>query len=43
MPSRDISGVQGIAEALPFRDAVFDYALVVTTICFVDDPKAMLT
>ena len=40
---RGISGVQGIAEALPFKDAVFDYALVVTTICFVDDPKAMLT
>jgi len=38
-----ISGVQGIAEALPFKDAVFDYALVVTTICFVDDPRAMLT
>ena len=40
---RGISGVQGIAEALPFKDEVFDYALVVTTICFVDDPKAMLT
>ena len=40
---RGIFGVQGIAEALPFKDAVFDYGLVVTTICFVDDPKAMLT
>ena len=40
---RGISGVQGVAEALPFKDGVFDYALVVTTICFVDDPRAMLT
>ncbi len=40
---RGIFGVQGIAEALPFKDAAFDYGLVVTTICFVDDPKAMLT
>ena len=39
---RGISGIQGIAEALPFKDAVFDYGLVVTTICFVDDPKTML-
>jgi ubiquinone/menaquinone biosynthesis C-methylase UbiE len=39
---RGVSGTQGIAEALPFKDEVFDYSLVVTTICFVDDPKAML-
>jgi ubiquinone/menaquinone biosynthesis C-methylase UbiE len=39
---RGISCVQGVAEALPFKDAVFDYGLLVTTICFVDDPKAML-
>jgi SAM-dependent methyltransferase len=39
---RGISSIQGIAEALPFKDAVFDYGLVVTTICFVDDPKIML-
>jgi ubiquinone/menaquinone biosynthesis C-methylase UbiE len=37
-----VSGIQGVAEALPFTDAVFDYGLVVTTICFVDDPRAML-
>jgi SAM-dependent methyltransferase len=30
------------AEALPFADASFDCALVVTTICFVDDAAAML-
>ncbi|MBW1609530.1 MAG: class I SAM-dependent methyltransferase [Deltaproteobacteria bacterium] len=39
---RGISCVQGIAEALPFKDAVFDYGLLVTTICFVDDPQGML-
>ncbi|MGD9227331.1 MAG: class I SAM-dependent methyltransferase [Desulfobacterales bacterium] len=39
---RGVSSIQGVAEALPFKDAVFDYALVVTTICFVDDPQKML-
>jgi ubiquinone/menaquinone biosynthesis C-methylase UbiE len=34
---RGIEGVQGVAEALPFADGVFDTALLVTTICFVDD------
>ncbi|PLX97938.1 MAG: SAM-dependent methyltransferase [Desulfuromonas sp.] len=32
-----IEVVPGVAEALPFADGVFDYALMVTTICFVDD------
>jgi SAM-dependent methyltransferase len=40
--ARGISGVIGTAEALPFRSSTFDYALVVTTICFVKDPAAML-
>jgi SAM-dependent methyltransferase len=31
-----------VAEALPFAAAPFDYALVVTTICFVEDAAAML-
>ena len=39
---RGVLGIQGIAEALPFRNAIFDFALVVTTICFVDDPGEML-
>ncbi|MEA2075163.1 MAG: class I SAM-dependent methyltransferase [Euryarchaeota archaeon] len=34
---RGIKVVAGIAETLPFADAQFDYALMVTTICFVDD------
>ncbi|NIO41842.1 MAG: methyltransferase domain-containing protein, partial [Burkholderiales bacterium] len=29
-------------ETLPFDDAVFDYTLIVTTICFVDDVCAVL-
>ena len=40
--ARGVSCIQGVAEALPFKDAVFDFGLVVTTICFVEDPKTML-
>jgi SAM-dependent methyltransferase len=40
--ARGISGIQGVAEALPFKDGVFDYGLIVTTICFVDDAKALM-
>jgi ubiquinone/menaquinone biosynthesis C-methylase UbiE len=40
---RDILAVQAIAESLPFADNRFDYALSITTICFVDDVIAMLT
>lgn len=39
---RGIAVVRGIAEALPFHDGTFERVLVVTTICFVDDPRAML-
>jgi len=34
---RGIDAVRGVAEALPVRDGRFDTALIVTTICFVDD------
>jgi SAM-dependent methyltransferase len=34
---RGIDAVDGVAEYLPFPDASFDYVLMVTTICFVDD------
>jgi len=34
---RKIEALDGIAEKLPFDDARFDFALMVTTICFVDD------
>ena len=40
--ARGVSSIQGVAEALPFKNAVFDYGLIVTTICFVDDPQKML-
>ncbi|MFB6160559.1 MAG: class I SAM-dependent methyltransferase [Haloferacaceae archaeon] len=34
---RGVDVVRGVAEHLPFADAAFDTALIVTTICFVDD------
>jgi SAM-dependent methyltransferase len=40
--SRGVRVAAATAEALPFAAAAFDYALVVTTICFVDDAAAML-
>jgi ubiquinone/menaquinone biosynthesis C-methylase UbiE len=40
--NRGVSAVQAIAEALPFPNQTFDFALCVTTICFVDDIGSML-
>jgi SAM-dependent methyltransferase len=40
--SRGLTSVRAVAEALPFVDRAFDYCLIVTTICFVDDAKAMM-
>jgi SAM-dependent methyltransferase len=40
--ARGVRVACAVAEALPFAHAAFDYALVVTTICFVDDVTAML-
>ena len=40
--ARGVCSIQGIAEALPFKDEVFDYGLAVTTICFVDHTTTML-
>ena len=34
---RNINAIDGIAEKLPFPDKSYNYALMVTTICFVDD------
>lgn len=36
---RGINAVKGIAEKLPYTNESFDFALMVTTICFVDDPE----
>jgi SAM-dependent methyltransferase len=40
--ARGVSVACAVAEALPFDDGVFDYVLIVTTICFVDNPVRML-
>lgn len=37
-----ITLVGGTAEALPFRDGRFDFAVMVTVLCFFDDPDAAL-
>lgn len=34
---RGIVAVGGVAEFLPFRNSLFDFALMVTTICFLDN------
>jgi SAM-dependent methyltransferase len=39
---RGIRVARAAAEHLPFGEGVFDYALIVTTICFVDDAAATL-
>jgi ubiquinone/menaquinone biosynthesis C-methylase UbiE len=39
---RGIDAVKGVAESLPFVDGAFDTALIVTTICFVDDIEQTL-
>lgn len=39
---RGIEVLCGVAEALPLDDAAFDAVLMVTTICFVDDPARAL-
>ncbi|MBF7097741.1 class I SAM-dependent methyltransferase [Alkalibacter mobilis] len=35
--SKGVKVYGGVAEALPFEDSSFDFVLMVTTICFVDD------
>ena len=40
--ARGIEVAQGVAEALPLRSESYDLALMVTTICFVDDPREAL-
>jgi SAM-dependent methyltransferase len=37
--SRGIEVVDSVAENLPFKDCSFDLALMVTTLCFLDDVK----
>ncbi len=35
--SRGIKAIDGAAESLPFNDTQFDFVLMVTTVCFLDD------
>jgi len=39
---RGITVIGGTAEALPFRDGRFEFAVMVTALCFFDDPDAAL-
>jgi SAM-dependent methyltransferase len=39
---RGIDVLKGGAEALPFHDGAFDFVLMMTTICFLDDPLRAL-
>ncbi|MBN2323589.1 MAG: methyltransferase domain-containing protein [Spirochaetes bacterium] len=40
---RGIDVYDAVAESLPFGDGTFDFALMVTTICFVDDVRTSFT
>jgi len=39
---RGIQVVRGVGENIPFKNGSFDFALIVTTICFFDDPLKAL-
>ncbi|MFP3871474.1 MAG: class I SAM-dependent methyltransferase [Candidatus Natronoplasma sp.] len=39
---RGIRGIQGVGERLPFRGDRFDFVLIVTTICFFEEPQTAL-
>jgi ubiquinone/menaquinone biosynthesis C-methylase UbiE len=39
---RGIEVIDGVAEAIPFGDSEFDFVLMVTTLCFLDDVEAAL-
>lgn len=42
MQGSDIRYVQGNSLELPFPDNAFDYAIAVTSLCFIDDPEQAL-
>jgi len=37
--SRGVNIVAGTAESIPVEDSLYDYALMVTTVCFLDAPE----
>ncbi|MCF6175562.1 MAG: methyltransferase domain-containing protein [Victivallaceae bacterium] len=41
--SRGVKTVKGVAENLPYDNSYFDYVLMTTTLCFLDDVTAALT
>ncbi len=40
--NRGVLAVQGVGESLPFKDGIFGSAIIMTTLCFVRDPKAVV-
>jgi SAM-dependent methyltransferase len=40
--ARNLCVSQAVGEDLPFRDGEFDFALLVTVVCFVEDPGRLL-
>ncbi len=40
--SLGIKAVKAVGEHIPFKNKTFDYCLMVTTICFLEDPKKAL-
>ncbi len=40
---RGIDAVRGVVENLPFADRSFDFVLLTTTLCFLDNPSEALT
>jgi len=37
--ARGVEPVRAVGERLPFRDGIFDFALITVTICFLDSPE----
>lgn len=37
-----IQVIQGAGESLPFKDNIFDFVLIVVTLCFVEEPEYVL-
>ena len=40
---RGIQVIQGVGENLPFKDNIFDFVLIVVTLCFVENPVNVLS
>ncbi len=40
--NRGVEVIQGVGEKLPFKDAAFDFVLIVITLCFLEQPEYIL-